>query len=316
MKAVKIGAWPAYAVALFVLPLIFGEPHMRLLLILIAMYGILALSWNLTLGLAGIFNFAQIAFFGVGAYTTGIIAEHTDISLWLALPISAVCAAIASLVAFVPVFRLRGIAVGLATYVFSQLCIYLVLGQAKLTGGSNGITGIQRLSVGDTSLRSNGRIGYYYLGAALLLLTTVLVALVTRSTFGRSLIALRDNEALATSRGVSRVRQHLIVFTVGAAVAGVAGSFNATLNGVVSVDVFGFGYLTLLLCMIFLGGSGSIIGPIIGAVVVTLLSDRLDSAGTWRDMTIAALILVVLWVAPKGLVGLTSYLRRGKRVAD
>ncbi|MEU8198798.1 branched-chain amino acid ABC transporter permease [Microbispora amethystogenes] len=300
--------WTLYAIVLFVLPMVFTDPHTRLLLILITMYGMLAQGWNLTLGFAGIFNFAQIAFFGVGAYTAGILATRTGIDPWLALPISGVSAVLASLVAFLPVLRLRGIYVGLATYVFSQLCIYLVLGQAGLTGGSNGIVGIPRLTLGETSLRADGRVGYYYLGAALLFAATLLVRLITRSTLGLSLLAIRDNEALATSRGVSRVRQHLIVFMIGAAVAGVAGGFNAFLNGVVSTDVFGFGYLTLLLSMIFLGGSGSVYGPIAGAVVVTVVADALQDAGAWRDITIAMLILVVLWVAPKGLAGLARSL--------
>ncbi|GAA4201532.1 branched-chain amino acid ABC transporter permease [Microbispora amethystogenes] len=300
--------WTLYAIVLFVLPMVFTDPHTRLLLILITMYGMLAQGWNLTLGFAGIFNFAQIAFFGVGAYTTGILATRTGIDPWLALPISGVSAVLASLVAFLPVLRLRGIYVGLATYVFSQLCIYLVLGQAGLTGGSNGIVGIPRLTLGETSLRADGRVGYYYLGAALLFAATLLVRLITRSTLGLSLLAIRDNEALATSRGVSRVRQHLIVFMIGAAVAGVAGGFNAFLNGVVSTDVFGFGYLTLLLSMIFLGGSGSVYGPIAGAVVVTVVADALQDAGAWRDIAIAMLILVVLWVAPKGLAGLARSL--------
>lgn len=296
--------WPLYALVLGLLPLVFTDPHSRLLLILITMYGVLALSWNLTLGFAGIFNFAQIGFFGIGAYTAAILSTRTGIDPWLAIPISGVSAVLASLVAFLPVLRLRGIYVGLATYVFSQLCIYLVLGQAGLTGGSNGIVGIPRLTLGETSLRADGRLGYYFLGAALLFAVTLLVRLLTRSTLGMSLLALRDNEPLATSRGVSRVRQHLIVFMIGAGVAGVAGSFNAFLNGVVSTDIFGFGYLTLLLSMIFLGGSGSVYGPVAGAVVVTIVSDALQDAGPWRDIVIAALIVVVLWAAPKGLAGL------------
>lgn len=325
MKAMRTlrawASWPAFVLVLVVLPLVFTDPHARLLLILMAMYGMLAMSWNLTLGFAGIFNFAQIGFFGIGAYATGILATRTGIDPWLALPISAVCAVLGSLVAFLPVLRLRGIYVGLATYVFSQLCVYLVLGQAKLTGGSTGIVGIPRLTLGDNNLRADGRIGYYYLAAVLLLAVTLLVRTLVRSTFGKSLVALRDNEALATSRGVSRVRQHFIVFGIGAAIAGVAGSFNAFLNGVVSTDVFGFGYLTLLLSMIFLGGSGSVYGPIAGAVVVTLLSDTLRDAGPWRDMVIAALILLVLLVARQGLAGLAGQVvaainRRGSRASS
>ncbi len=300
--------WPVYAIILVALPLVFTDPHSRLLLILITMYAVLALSWNLTLGFAGIFNFAQIGFFGIGAYTTAILVTRTGVDPWLAIPVSGVSAMLASLVAFLPVLRLRGIYVGLATYVFSQLCIYLVLGQAGLTGGSNGIVGIPRLTLGDLNLRADGRIGYYFLGAALLFAVTVLVRTLTRSTLGMSLVALRDNEPLATSRGVSRVRQHLIVFVIGAGVAGVAGSFNAYLNGVVSTDIFGFGQLTLLLSMIFLGGSGSVYGPIAGAVVVTLVSDALQDAGAWRDVVVALLILVVLWLAPKGLAGIARSL--------
>ena len=300
--------WPVYAIILVALPLVFTDPHSRLLLILITMYAVLALSWNLTLGFAGIFNFAQIGFFGIGAYTTAILVTRTGVDPLAGHP------------------RLGGVGhAGLAGGVPAGAAAarhlrrpghVRVLPALHLPGARPGRADRRlqrhrrhpRLTLGDLNLRADGRIGYYFLGAALLFAVTVLVRTLTRSTLGMSLVALRDNEPLATSRGVSRVRQHLIVFVIGAGVAGVAGSFNAYLNGVVSTDIFGFGQLTLLLSMIFLGGSGSVYGPIAGAVVVTLGLRRPPGRGRRRDVVVALLILVVLWLAPKGLAGIARSL--------
>ena len=306
--------WITFAVALVLAPDVFSSAHSRLVLILAMLYALLAVSWNLTLGLAGIFNFAQIAFFGVGAYTTAIFCTKTGVSPWVAMALSGISAGVSACIAFLPVLRLRGIYVGLATYVFSQLCIYLVLGQSRLTGGSNGIVGLPDVTLGGTDFYNNQRIGYYYLGAALLFLVCLVFTMLTRSNFGRSLIALRNNESLAASRGIQRSRQQFLAFVIGAIVAGLAGSYDAFFNSVVSTDVFGFGYLTLLLSMIFLGGRNSIPGTVLGAFVITVLNDRLSHVGAWQQVVTSSIILVVLWLFPDGLAGLArvclSWLQR------
>ncbi|MCE0768088.1 branched-chain amino acid ABC transporter permease [Pseudonocardia kujensis] len=296
--------WVAFAVGLTVAPFVLSGAHARLQLIMVLLYSLLAVSWNLTLGLAGIFNFAQIAFFGIGAYTTAVLCTRSGLSPWIAMLVSASTAALAAVVAFLPVLRLRGIYVGLVTYVFAQLCVYLVLGQRELTGGSNGVVGLPDLTVGSLNFYDDDRLGYYFLGAVLLFAVCLAFALLTRSRLGLSLVALRNNEALAASRGVRRARQQLAAFVIGAAVAGVAGSYQAFVNSVVSTDVFGFGYLTILLSMIFLGGRRSNPGTIVGVVVITVLSDVLADSGAWQQIISSAITLVVLWLFPDGLAGL------------
>lgn len=312
-------AWTAFAGALMLAPLVFADAHSRLTLILVMLYATLAVSWNLTLGLAGIFNFAQVAFFGVGAYTTAILCGKAGLPPWPAMALSAVSAALSAGVAFLPVLRLRGIYVGLATYVFSQLCIYVVLGQKPLTGGSDGIVGLPDLTLGVVNFYDHDRLGYYYLGAVLLFLAALVVWLVGRSRFGLSLLALRADETLAASRGINRTRQQLLAFVLGAAIAGLAGSYEAYFTSVVSTDVFGTGYLTILLSMIFLGGRRSIAGAIAGAVVIALVQDQLSQAGAMQQIVSSAIILAVLWFFPDGLAGLAGscwHRLRDRRAAD
>ena len=300
--------WIVFTVVLATLPGVFTSAHSRLVLIQALLFGLLAVSWNLTLGLAGIFNFAQIAFFGVGAYTSSILVTKLGISPWTAMALSSLSASISACVAFLPVLRLRGIYVGLATYVFSQLCIYLVLGQSDLTGGSSGIVGLPDMTVGSFNFYDHNRYGYYFLGAVLLFVVCAVFVWITRSRFGLSLVALRNNEQLASGRGIRRTRQQFLAFVIGAAAAGIAGSYNAFVNSVVSTDVFGFGYLTILLSMIFLGGRSSIPGTVVGALLITVLNDRLSSAGAWQQVVSSSIILIVLWVFPEGLAGATRRL--------
>lgn len=295
--------WGVLIVAVLLVPLVVTDMYARLILVQMVTYALLASSWNLTLGIAGIFNYAHVALFGIGSYASAILAVQFDIDPWLTIPAAGLAALIGSLVAFIPVARLRGIYVALATFIFAQLCIYIVLGQSDLTGGSSGLVGVPDMYVGDTSMFANSRLGYVYLGIGFLIVVVVGLTLLLRSTFGRSLLAIKDNEQLARSRGIPVYRQHLITFLTGSLIAGLTGSYFVFTNNVASIDVFSFGYATLLLSMIFLGGSRSIIGPVIGAVVITLISEALRNYGPIRFIVAGVIILIVLRFFPTGIVG-------------
>lgn len=301
--------WIAGVVLLLLVPLVVTDMYQRLLLVTTVTYALLAVSWNLTLGISGIFNFAHVAMFGIGAYTSAILVVRYEWDPWLTMPVAGVVAALASVVAFIPVIRLRGIYVALATFIFSQLCIYLVLGQSDFTGGSSGMVGIPDLYAGDTSLLADARWGYAYLGIGLLIVAVTAALLLHRSTFGRTLLAIKDNEPLAASRGVPVFRLHLTVFMVGSFMAGVTGSYYAFTNNVVSTDIFSFSYATLLLGMIFLGGSRSIVGPLLGAVVITVGADQLRDQGPVRFIVVGVIIILVLRFFPHGIAGGLASLR-------
>jgi branched-chain amino acid transport system permease protein len=284
--------------------LVVTGPAGRFLACTVLVYAILALTWNLTLGVAGVANFAHLAFFAVGAYASGILTTSTDLSPWLGIPLAAVVAGVAGLIAFVPVIRLRGIYIALVTFVFAQLCFYLVINQSKLTGGSSGLAGLPPYTIGDFQFGADGSLGFYILLAIAFLVIVIVLDLIYRSTFGRSLVALRDRENYAISRGVPPFRQQLIAFVVSAALAGATGAIYSSFVGVVAPELFGFGYTTTVLSIIFLGGVGSARGPIFAAIVVTIVSDALKNTGPWRFIVISGIIMVVLWLFPTGLAGM------------
>lgn len=297
-------SWTGFAVVLVAVPFAIVDPAARFVAITALLYSMLAMSWNLTLGVAGIANFAHMAFWAVGAYASAIATTRWHLSPWLALLFAAACAAACGGVAFIPVLRLRGIYIALVTFVFAQLCFFIVLNQRKWTGGSSGIVGLRPFTLGGSSLGDNGKVGYYFLAAGLFLVLLVLCDVIFRSPFGRGLIALRDHEEYAVCRGVPPFRQHLFIFVISAAMAGATGSVWAHFIGVVSPEMFGFGYSALVLSMIFLGGVSSSRGPIAGAIVIAIVSDHLKDQGPWRFIVVSLIIMCVLWFFPRGLAGL------------
>lgn len=291
-------------------PFVIGGGYGRFLAILTLLYAMLAVSWNLTLGFAGVFNFAHLAFFALGAYGTAIATVRWEWSPWTGLAMSVVVAVAASALAFLPVVRLKGIYVALITFVFARLCYFLVLNRTDLTGGSSGLVGLPQLSLGGEPFILDNRFGYYVVAAVAFLVVMAIMELIVHSSYGRSLMALRDNETYAVSRGVPAFRQRLFAFAISGAVAGFAGGMYALVVGVASPQLFDFGFITLVLSMVFLGGVRTLHGPVAGAVAVTLVADQLQDEGPWRDIAIAGLILLVLWFFPGGLAGLLDDLRR------
>ena len=306
MKAslLRYGRWAVLLVAAYALPFVFVSGPARLLAITALLYAMLAVSWNLTLGFAGIFNFAHVGFFGVGGYTMAILTVTAGWNPWLALPCAAVTGAVAGAAAYLPVVRMRGIYIALITFVFVQLCFYLVLATPGVTGGSNGLPGVPWLELGTLVFGQYGGLGYLWMLGATLALLLIGLEVLLRLPFGRSLIALRDNEQLAVSRGVPRVRQQLLAFMVSGALAGVTGALYVSYFRVADGTLFSFGFVTFGLSMIFLGGTRQTWGPALGAVLVTLLNHQLSDAGAWRDIVIGAGTIVVLIFLPGGLAGL------------
>ena len=287
---------------LILLPLVVPSPYIRHLLIITFIYAIVASNWDLSLGYAGVFNFGHIAFFAAGVYGSAIMSKTIGITPWLTIPLAGVIGVIAALIVCLPVLRLKGIYVVLVTFAFSQLCFQLVLSQEEITGGSMGMPLLPPLKIGDYNFARDGKFGYYYVGLFLLVLSTIYLHRLVRSRFGTSIIALRDNEDYAISRGISLARQRMLTLGLSAFFTGVAGGFYSTYVRVASPEIFGFGFLSLALSMLLLGGLNSIYGPILGAFVITLLSEAMVDLGPMRFLIISALIILMLLFYPGGLI--------------
>jgi branched-chain amino acid transport system permease protein len=285
-------------------PQVFTGAYTQNLLILSVLFAVVAACWDLTIGYTGIFNFAHVAFFGIGVYTAGIVTTRYGIGPWLSIPLAAGAAVLGALLVSIPVARLRGIYVALASFALAALVQSLVLGAPGVTGGANGLALIPSLTIGSYDFAFHNQ-AYFYVAEALLLVTTVGVFAATRSTFGLSLIGIRDFEAYAASRGIPVARQKTIAMVTSAVFTGAAGAIYALYLGVASPDVFGFGFTTLFLSMVIVGGTGTLFGPILAAIVFGIFENarQIASLGDLRFMLIAVVTILVLIFARRGLWG-------------
>lgn len=293
-----------FFLVLIFLPLVNGDSYVRHISIIAIMYAVLVSSWNISLGYGGVFNFAHMAFFAVGAYATGIMTKTFGFSPWWGMPIGIVASVAASILVCLPVLRLKGIYVILVTFAFGQLLLQIVLNQRDLTGGNFGLVQIPPLELPGFSFRDHQNIGYYYLALAILAATVAAVTWFAGSRFGWRVIALRDNEDYAVSRGVPFSRTRLATFAFSAIFPGAIGSVYAQYVRSASPDMFGFSFLTLALSMLLLGGTGTIWGPIAGAFVFTVLSEFMTPLGPGRYLVTAVLIVLILRFFPRGLAGI------------
>lgn len=288
-------------VAFLVFPMAVNE-YIRHLAILAMIYAIVASNWDLTLGYAGIFNFAHIAFFGLGAYTSGILAVRFGLSPWLGILAGSLVALLVSVIVSIPAIRLRGIYVALLTFAFGQLAVLTIVSQHTITGGLQGLVGVPRLSLGSFQFGTSP-VAYFYFVGGLLLLSTVTMRWLVNSDFGLSLVALRDFEEYAVSRGVPLARQRFLAFLYSSIFTGAAGAVFAHYLMVASPEFFGFSFATLFLSMILIGGTASIYGPIVAGIVLTFVSELMAPLGPIRFMVVAALIILTMRFFPQGIWG-------------
>lgn len=297
------GLVPAIAalIGLAIFPVLVDDPYARHLLILAFVFAIVASSWDLSLGYGGLFNFAHVALFAVGVYTYGILAKTLGVSPWLAIPAGGLTAMICAAIVTAPVLRLDGIYVILVTLAFSQLLYQIVVSQSDITGGTSGMVTLPSLKIDGYSFVRDGKIGYYYVGLGLLVVSTAFLYALLRSRLGRAIIAMRDHKYYAVSRGVSEGRTRLYALMASAIFTGIAGAFYGSYVRVASPDAFGIGFLTLLLSILLVGGAGTLWGPILAAFAITLLSEAIADLGAWRNILIAVLIITVMVFYPGGL---------------
>jgi branched-chain amino acid transport system permease protein len=301
----RLAAWAIGLVVFIAIPLFVRNPYLLHLAVLGMIFSVVASSWDLTLGYAGVFNFAHIALFGIGAYTSGILSVRLGVSPWLGIPAGTIAAVIVAAIVSIPAIRLRGIYVALLTFAFAQLTSALIVSQTAVTGGLAGLTGVPPLKLGDIDFQQNVTASFYLAGV-LLLASTVFLRRVVTSDFGLSLIALRDFEEYAVSRGVPLARQRFLAFLLSAVFTGAAGAFYVHYLRVASPEVLGFSLNTLFLSMILIGGAATIYGSIIAGILLTFVSELMAPLGPVRFMVVSVLIVLTMWFMPQGIWGMVQ----------
>jgi branched-chain amino acid transport system permease protein len=271
------------------------------LLILIMLWAVVAQSWNLVLGVSGIYSFAQIALFASGGWITGVLSMSYGWNPWLSLILSPIVATIAALVIGLPSLRLRGIYVVLLTLGFHELLRnYVTTGPEVVSGGGYGLIGVPRLPYGDLFGGSH-IVASYYSALVLFAVATWTIWRIFYSPIGVAFSALRDSEGYAVGRGINQFRIKLFLFGFSAFFTGLAGGLMTHYLGSISQTIFAFSVLINVLAMIVIGGWGSFGGPIFGAALLISLQEGLRDLADYRTLGLGLLLVLMAVVAPRGL---------------
>ncbi|MEM4723536.1 MAG: branched-chain amino acid ABC transporter permease [Candidatus Hadarchaeum sp.] len=277
------------------------------LLILFLTWCIVTQSWNLILGVGGIFSFAQVALFAVGGLASGVVSQQFGISPFLTIWLAPIAATIAALVIGLPSLRLRGPYVVLLTLAFAELLRnFASQGPNWVAGGGYGLRYVPKFGFEEAWGTGLGRVAYYYVALILFSIATYLIWRIFHSPIGMSFRALRDSETYATSRGVDPFRFKLLLFALSAFFSGLAGGFLIHYNGAQSPAILNFSLTITLLAMIVLGGWGTFWGPILGTALLTALPELLRGTDNYRNMAIGASLALIAVLAPEGLFPLIS----------
>lgn len=289
-----------FAIAV-VAPFFIRDPYIRHILILALVFGVVASSWDLSLGFGGLLNFAHGALFAVGLYSYALFTKFLDVSPWIAIVLGGLVAVVLAVLIALPVLRLDGIYVILVTVAFSQLLYQITVSQSNWTGGTSGMVSLPGLQIGEYPFIRDARLGYYYTALVLFLASTAFIYLTLRSRIGRSIVALRDHKYLGIARGVSEAKTRATALACSALFTGLAGGFYASYVRVASPEVYGTGFLTTILSILLVGGAGTLWGPLVAAFLMVGVTEMLADLGAWREIIVSTIIVLVLVFYPGGI---------------
>lgn len=292
-------------------------------------FGVLVLGLNVVAGYSGLLQLGVAAFYGIGAYTTGILTVEKfpfQLGFWGALPFAVAIAAAAGVVLSAPTLRLRGDYLAIVTMGFGEVVRVSMLNLENITGGSKGLNPIPPPTLNAFGLAPDWTANYrwfYYLFLFILVLVVLLLRNLERSRLGRAWMAIREDELAATCMGVNPVKAKLSAFAMGAALAGLAGALYATkLTTTAEPNTYDFSVSIIALCCVIIGGLGSIEGALLGAFVLKGFDDILSktinawlqkrfpdsstnvflSANNWRLLLFGMALILVMRFRPEGLL--------------
>jgi branched-chain amino acid transport system permease protein len=306
----------AFIALIYLVPVVFGgAPYVLYMLTLTLCYAVPAIGLNLLFGYVGLVSLGHMAFAGVGAYATALLMK-AGIGVVPALAAGTLGAGLIGLLVGIACLRLRSHFFIIVTLAVGMMLYLLFNNLDWLTGGAAGLPGVPRpqpLDLGFAAVDFRRPHGFYWLAATAFALAFAVQYLLVRSDFGRSLAAIRQDEALAAARGVDVFAHKLAAFAASAAIAGLGGGVLALFLRAVAPLSFDFMESINLVLIVIVGGAGYLYGPYLGALVFVALPEFLRAADELRLVAFGAVLLVLALYAPRGLGGVLSMLARRLR---
>lgn len=274
------------------IPLLIRNQYYVYILVLAQVYVILTLGLNIIVGLTGLLSLGHIAFYAIGAYTCALLTTRVHVSVWLIFPIAVCLAAVFGVLLGFLALRTRGLYLAIVTLAFGEIVRLVLRNWDVVTNGPQGIAGIDPPHLLGFTFVEPAH--YYYLALLLTCTSVVLSSRLKTSPIGRAWVAIKDNEVAAEACGINAFRLKLYAFAIGTGMAGAAGTFFATWQRFVAPESFTFFESLTVLCMLVLGGMGSIPGAVLGAVVLVTLPEILRQFVEYRMLIFGAAIIPIM----------------------
>ncbi len=312
-KLSKKSLFPLVALlVLSLLPLAIGDNRTIMhLLIMSFVWAVVAASWDLIMGYARVYSFAQMAFFGLGGYTTAMLTTHLGVSPWLGILAGGGVALAIGLLIALPCLRLRGMYVGMVTF-----AVHLVLpllaraGREIGTGGSWGLSSIAPLYVGEYTFSSLELVPWYYVAFGMFVLFLFIIYKVINSPIGLAFMALRDSGPFAKNLGINDYKFTLIVFGISAFIPGIMGAFYVHYLTVVGPEIFSLANFLFGFVILMIGGLSAFPGAVIAAFPLVFLNNALFPLLELRLVILGAIVVGVMLGLPRGLMEIPETINR------
>ena len=314
MKAKKsLLTFLIWIAALSIIPLIISSDYSRHLCVNALIYIMLAQGLNICLGYCGQLSLGQAGFYAIGGYIFAIITTKLGFSWWGTTIISVIITALVSFLLAVISMRSRGSAFIIISILFARVVKLIALNWTDMTNGQAGILSVPGMTFLGYQLTSKLTIYYYVL--IFVIIIQFLTERIVDSRIGRGFMAVKQDESLANSLGISPYHYSIVAFTIGAAISAFAGCFHASFAKMVSPEMADFNNVMLyIIMMVVVGGRGTLWGPVIGAFIFTFLPEYLRFADTLRLPIFGFLLIVIVLFVPDGIIPTFTKLIRKKKV--
>lgn len=283
---------------LFIAPMV-GNAYQAFIANLILLYIILSLGLNLLIGFAGQLALSNAAMYGIGAYGTGLLMTHFGLPYWISAPSGVVIAMLSGTLLALPALRLSGIYLALATLAFAQFTFWLMTHWTPVTFGAGGFV---PPAIDFAPLPISQEMGIYYLSWIAAIVLYLIAKHAMESSIGRAFVAIRDGEVAAQSLGVDLFKYKALAFAMSGFYAGVAGALYSGLLGFVGPESFDLLQMVLHKSAVVLGGMGSVVGSVLGGVLLTLLVEFTKELKFSIEIAFGGLLIVFVLFRPNGVV--------------
>jgi ABC-type branched-subunit amino acid transport system ATPase component/ABC-type branched-subunit amino acid transport system permease subunit len=288
------------ALVLWATPQLVANTFQLRVVMLFLIYAIVAMGLNLLVGLAGLVSLGQAGIYALGAYVAAVLSVKHGVGFWgVAAAAMALTGLVGALLAY-PTVRVRGVYLAVITIAFGLIVQNIAIEWREVTGGTLGISNVPRINLGAGPLTTQG---LYALFASIAFVVFLLHHTIMASRFGRAMRAVAQSETAARALGINPISLRVLAFVIAAMTAGLAGALYAYLNRYVNPDTFSFADSIRFLLMVILGGAGTTLGPLVGAGVLTWIPNVLQQFGKWQLFAYGALLAIVIFVLPRGVVG-------------